>query len=77
MCKVINVFTSTLFIYFSAKNNVHMVGMDTTASRSANVKMEELVIQLMGAVPAPQVGRVLRLINTYVLTQKYMDLIAH
>lgn len=77
MCKVINVFASTLFIYFSAKNNVHMVGTDTTASRSANVKMEELVIQLMGAVPAPQVGKVLCVINAYVLAQKYTDLIDH
>ena len=77
MCKVINVFASTLFIYFSAKNNVHMVGTDTTASRSANVKMEELVIQLMGAVPAPQVGRVLCVINAHVLALNSMDLIAH
>ena len=50
--------------------------MDTTASRSANVKMEELVIQLMGAVPAPQVGKVLCVINAHVLALNSMDLIA-
>ena len=65
------------FIYFSAKNNVRMVGTDTTARRSANVKMEELVTRLMDAVPAPQVGKVHCVINAHVLILNSMDLIAH
>ena len=69
-------FTFTFFIYFSAKNNVRMVGTDTTARRSANVKMEELVTRLMDAVPAPQVGKVHCVINAHVLALNSMDLIA-
>jgi len=60
----------------SAKNNVRMVGTDTTASRSANVKMVELATRLMGDVPALQVGRVHFVINAHVLALNSMDLIA-
>ena len=74
--EVYDVFASTLFTYFSAKNNVRMVGTDTTASRSANVKMVELATRLMGDVPALQVGRVHFVINAHVLALNSMDLIA-
>ena len=60
----------------SAKNNVRMDDSDTTASRCADVKMVELVIQLTVGVPAPQVGKGFSVINDRVLVLNSMDLIA-
>lgn len=60
----------------SAKNNVPMDGMGTTASSFADVKMVELVIQLMVGVPALQVGKVPYVISVHVLDLNSMDPIA-
>ena len=54
-----------------------MDAMGTTASSFADVKMVELVIQLMVDVPAPQVGKVRSVINVHVLVLNSMALIAH
>jgi len=56
----------------SAKNNVHMDATGTTASSFADVKMAELVIQLMVDVPALQVGKVRSVINVHVLVLNSM-----
>jgi hypothetical protein len=53
-----------------------MDGMGTTASSFADVKMVELVIQLMAGVPALQVGKVPYVISVHVLDLNSMDPIA-
>ena len=52
-----------------------MGDMDTTASNYADVKMEELVIRLMGGVHVLLVGKVHSAISAHVHDLNYMDLI--